>query len=292
MDAANSTPEPPAGTPGAGRGLGAYVLRPSELRPGWVVLYAGTLFMELFCAAFRAWAIAYPVLWIAFKIIGQSTAPVHDIAFLIGFGPLGLSVATLILPLGGWWWEQQAGGRSPSERERLVFEDAIATLKHAEPNLRPPRRWAVLDAHHYNAAVYADTLILTRGLLESGFLEAVLAHELGHLNTSDARLTAALHRLTTPPRERVRRGLRTITLFGTGGVVIWLTRAPWGAYWRSREHQADEYAAKLGQAASLARFLEMNALDDDLPVPFIWLTDTSHPPVEHRIDRLSHGNPI
>ena len=61
-------------------------------------------------------------------------------------------------------------------------------------------------------------------------------------------------------------------------------------FWRvrSREHQADQYAANLGQAKSLARFLELNALDEDLPVPFIWLTDTSHPPVEHRIDRLAH----
>jgi Zn-dependent protease with chaperone function len=139
----------------------------------------------------------------------------------------------------------------------------FATLQHADPQLRPPRRWAVLDAHHYNAAVYADTLMVIRGLLESGFLEAVLAHELGHLNSSDARLTAALRRLTTPPRDEVRRGLRTITLIATGGLVVWLTRAPWGAYWRSREHHADEYAAKLGQAKSLARFLELNALDDD-----------------------------
>lgn len=86
----------------------------------------------------------------------------------------------------------------------------------------------------------------------------------------------------------MRRGLRTIALIATGGLAVWLTRAPWGAYGRSREHHADEYAARLGQAKSLARFLETNALDEDLPVPFVWLTDASHPPVEHRIDRLSH----
>jgi Zn-dependent protease with chaperone function len=288
MGASSSTPETPAGTPGRARWLGAYLIKPGELRLGWLALYAGTFFLALFCATFRAWVIADPILWVAFKITGQSTAPVHDLAWLIGYGPLALSLATLILPLGGWFWEQRAGARSPSERERHVLEDAIATLRHTDPKLRPPRRWAVIDEHRFNAAVYADTLILTRGLLESGYLEAVLAHELGHLNSSDARLTAALHRLTTPPRGEMRRGLRTITLFATGGLVVWMTRAPWGAYWRSREHQADEYAAHLGQAASLARFLELNALDEDLPVPFVWLTDTSHPPVEHRIDRLEH----
>jgi hypothetical protein len=57
-------------------------------------------------------------------------------------------------------------------------------------------------------------------------------------------------------------------------------------YWRAREHHADLYAANLGQAQSLAMFLETNALEGDIPVPFIWLTDTTHPPTEHRIDRL------
>jgi Zn-dependent protease with chaperone function len=282
-----SARESPARTPGPVRGLGAYVIRPRDVGVGWLVLYAGTLFMQLFCAAFRAWAVSYPILWVAFKLAGQPTTYVYDLAFVAGFGPLILSGATLILPLGGWLWQQQEGARSPSERERLVFEDALATLKHADPKLRPPKRWCVIDTYTPNAAVYADTLMLTRGLLESGYLEGVLAHELGHLNSSDARVTAALHRLTTPPRGRLPKGLRVIGLIATGGLPMWLTRAPWGAYWRLREHEADQYAARLGQGASLSRFLETNALDEDLPVPFIWLTDTSHPHVEHRIDRLA-----
>jgi Zn-dependent protease with chaperone function len=292
MSASSGKPGQPARAAVTVPGTGAYVIRPGEIKPGWVMLYAGTFALQLFCAAARA-TVTYPILWVAFKLLGQPTAHVHDLSILAGYGPLALSLATLILPLGGWWWEQQAGGRSPSERERLVFEDAIATLSHADPALRPPRRWFVLDVYDRNAAVYADTLMITRGLLESGYLEAVLAHELGHLNSSDSRLTAALHRLTTPPRKRVRRGLRTITLLATGGLAVWVTRAPWGVYWRAREHQADQYAASLGQAQGLARFLETNALDEDLPVPFIWLTDTSHPPVEHRIDRLDQQqNPI
>src|SRR5665811_1855996 len=97
------------------------------------------------------------------------------------------------LPVGGWWWMQKSGGRAPSQRERLIYEDALARLADTDTELRPPRRWFVLDEPSLNAAAYADTLMLTRGLLESSHLEAVLAHELGHLNSSDARLTAALH---------------------------------------------------------------------------------------------------
>src|ERR1035437_1760958 len=271
----------PASSSGAARGTSAYVIRAKEISPGWVTLYAGTFAIQFMCAFVRA-MVAYAVLWVAFKLVVHDTAPVNDLALLAGYGPLALSFATLILPLGGWWGGQPSGGRSPSERERLVFEDAIATLCYADPQLRPPRRWFVLDVPECNATVYADTLMLSRGLLESSYLEAVIAHELGHLNSSDARLTAALYRLTTPPRQQARWGLRTLMLIVTGALAVQATMAPWGAYWRAREHQADAYAARLGQAQSLARFLETEALDGDLPVPFVWLTDKSHPSTEPR----------
>jgi len=269
----------------------AYVISPREINPSWVLLYVVMFAIQAFCASVRG-LIAYPLLWLAFTILGRSTAPLHAVAWIIGYGPLILSVATLLLPLGGWLWMQQSGGRTPSERERLLYEDALAILTQADPQLRPPRRWFVLDSPSINAAAYADTLMLTRGLLESGFLEPVLAHELGHLNTSDARLTAALHRLTTPPRKQMPFPLRTISFLSSGALGVWMTRTPWAAYWRAREFGADEYAAKLGQGPALARFLDTNALENDLPIPFMWLTEHSHPFTEHRIDRLyQHDEP-
>jgi Zn-dependent protease with chaperone function len=60
----------------------------------------------------------------------------------------------------------------------------------------------------------------------------------------------------------------------------------WGSYWREREYLADGYAASVGQAHELADFLELHALVHDHPVPFIWLTEHTHPPTELRIDRL------
>jgi Zn-dependent protease with chaperone function len=263
----------------------AYVISVQEISPGWVLLYAATFAIQVLCAAIRG-LVAYPLLWLIFTILGQSTASVHALALIIGYGPLALSFATLLLPLGGWLWRQQIGGRTPSQRERLIYEDALAILTQADAELRPPRRWFVLDRPHVNAAAYADTLMLTRGLLESGHLEAVLAHELGHLNSSDSRLTAALHRLTTPPRGRMPFPLRTIGFLISGALGVWLTRTPWAAYWRSREFHADRYAARLGQGQALARFLDTNALEDDLPIPFMWLSEHSHPWTEHRIDRL------
>jgi Zn-dependent protease with chaperone function len=270
-------PAPPA--------TSAYVISAEEISPGWVLLYASTFAIQALCAVIRG-LIVYPLLWLIFTILGKSTASVHTLALIVAYGPLALSFATLLLPLGSWLWMQQAGGRTPSQRERLVYEDALAILTQADPRLRPPRRWFVLDQPEPNAAAYADTLMLTRGLLESGYLEPVLAHELGHLNSSDARLTAALHRLTTPPRRRMRFPLRTLSFLVSGALGVWVTRTPWAAYWRAREFQADRYAAGLGQAQALARFLDINALENDLPIPFLWLTEHTHPATEHRIDRL------
>jgi Zn-dependent protease with chaperone function len=65
----------------------------------------------------------------------------------------------------------------------------------------------------------------------------------------------------------------------------------WAAYWRRREHAADDHAAALGQADELADFLELHALFFDLPVPFAWLAERSHPPVELRLERLRTYEP-
>lgn len=171
----------------------------------------------------------------------------------------------------------------------MIYDDAIAQLRQADPRLREPRRWFVIDEEQEDAAAFADTVMVSRGLLDSGYLPAVLAHELGHLNSSDGRLTAALYRITTPPRGEVRRGLKTICFFATGAAGMWPLRAAWGAYWRGREHHADRYAGNLGQAETLGEFLDERRALIDLPVPFVWLSDHTHPPTEHRVEHLTHG---
>jgi Zn-dependent protease with chaperone function len=262
-----------------------YVISPREVSASWVILYLATFALQLPCAAIRGF-VAYPAIWLGFKLVGQPTSPVHLAALVVGYGPLALSLATLLLPLGGWWWEQAAGGREPSERERLIYQDAIEQLREGDPSLREPRRWFVMDEEEESAAAYADTVMVTRGLLDSGYLEGVLAHELGHLNSSDARVSAALCRITTPPRGEVRRGLKTLCFVISGAIGMWPLRAAWGAYWRSREYRADGYAARLGQAGALGSFLDERRALIDLPVPYVWLSDYSHPPTEHRVERL------
>jgi Zn-dependent protease with chaperone function len=229
--------------------------------------------------------------------------------------PTILSAIALLNPAGtGWWWRARTGGRRPSERERLAYQDAIDLLQaHTTRPLPLPKDWFVLDLPTPEAAVCGHTLMLSRGMLDNEHLPAVLAHELGHLATPDGRLTAAINRLVIrPPLLRADGhyegtridfydprimlplfGIRTIAwaakkalAFANGGFGLRLTRPIWGVYWRAREYTADQYAASLGLAEDLAEFLETHALMHDHPVPYIWLTEHTHPPVELRIERL------
>lgn len=289
--------------------------------PGSLALLALALACELPVLLARSL-----LLYLMIKLAGWLFA--IDIGPLAGWlcllAPFVWPVLALACPFpSGWWWRQAEGGREPSEREHAAYQDSIDVLcTHSSTPLRLPSAWFVLDSSMPNAAVCAQTLMVSRGLLESSSLPAVLAHELGHLARSDGRLSAALNRLLIqgrpkPGAEEVeplpRRaghswpvpesgslivmiavtlaylaaaGVRLLFRLARGGYGLRLLAPAIGAYWREREYEADDYAASLGQAEELADFLEAHALDLDQPVPFVWLTEHSHPPTELRIERL------
>jgi Zn-dependent protease with chaperone function len=293
-----------------------------ELLRGWrlpslstLTLYAFTLIAELpvlFARAFILYTIA--LVWLV--VNGEIPPHPPDAWVQIALIPTAWSLFALATALGGgWWWQTNLGGREPSEREQAAYTDALHTLQaHTPTPLRLPRLWFVLDEPHPDAAVCGDALMLSRGLLENEYLPAVLAHELGHIATSDGKLTAAINRLIINPLPRTRehkqprgnivilggsRLLLSITLFGAliwlgwrllrfaqGGLGLRYFGGAWGHYWREREYLADQHAIALGQGEELADFLEVHALIHDHPVPFIWATEHTHPPVELRIDRL------
>jgi Zn-dependent protease with chaperone function len=280
-----------------------------------LALYAATLVAEVPVILTRMLVFLLAV--VLFKLLKDGSASGAEGLIDLALIPTAWSILALITPFGGgWWWRQKMGGREPSERERLAYQDALELLRqHTNEPLHLPGSWFVIDSVQPDAAVCGNTLMLSRGLLEGEHVAAVLAHELGHLATSDGKLTAALNRLVIhpPPITQAEpsqprgaavvvtgdRAMLTVTFLGG---VLWLARktvafakggfalkvlAPaWGSYWREREYLADLYAAQLGQADELADFLEIHALIHDHPVPFIWLSEHSHPPSELRIDRL------
>lgn len=290
---------------------------------GSLLMYAVTFTLELPVIALRL-VTAFIVAVIVLAIEGHSTSAAEAWSYLVLI-PTVWSLLALVWPGGsGWWWRQRIGGRDPSEREQLAYQDAMALLQdHTQQPLPMPSKWFVLDTHEPDAAVLGNTLMLSRGLIDSPHLPAVLAHELGHLGSPDGRITAALNRLVIhpavydkDPRERERREhapleinddmvfLIAVTIVVTvwctrklakackGGLGLYLLKPIWGQYWREREYTADQYAAGLGQADELADFLEIHALIHDHPIPFIWLSEHSHPPTELRVDRLrTHAIP-
>jgi len=287
-------------------------------------LYALTLVLEL-PVIFTRWLLTFLAASLLLLALHHSNAGALSISY-IAFIPTAWSLLALVTPFGGGWWRRQRlGGREPSERERSAYRDALALLRScARVPVREPGSWFVLDTPHPEAAVCGDTLMLSRGLLESDGLAAVLGHELGHLASGDGKLAAALERLliqlrdergkeqpSEPHGERRERTvvladdrvLLTVTLMGAmlwmlrkvarfarGGLGLRLTSPLWGSHWREREYLADRYAAHLRQGDDLADFLEEHALIHDHPRPFVWLTEHDHPPTELRIDRLRNAS--
>jgi Zn-dependent protease with chaperone function len=260
-----------------------------------LVLYALTLAGQLVAAFVRA-LVANIVLGIAVWIMGWSI-PVEPIALAVGFAPVAVSLLALLLPplvapIDGRWWEISCGGRPPEPDEREAFDRAVEELREADPGLRVPRHWFVAETSGLNASASSSSMRVDRGVLESPFAAAVIAHELGHLNTSDARLTSALNlTLLAPVRTPELDPLWSLPFRGllwlaSGQAVLWLTDNAWETYWRSREFAADAYAARLGQGPALAKSLERSALSRESPIRMMRFSRATHPYTKPRIAKL------
>lgn len=268
--------------------------------PG-IVLYAVTLAGQLLGSAARA-LITAVVLDIVGLLTGWSI-PINPIALAVAFAPLAVSLLAvicppLVAPFDGRWWEMSTGGRPPEQDEREAFEHAFSELQDVDPTLRPPRHWFVAEEPTHNAAAYASSLCVNRGLLESSYAAAVIGHEMGHLRSSDAHITSALNLLLIRPMDTPEiRPLWTLPFRGllwlaSGQAVLWLTANTWEMYWRSREFAADEYAARLGQAHNLAQSLTHESLPHERAIRNMRFSRATHPYTKPRIARLqAHRTP-
>jgi Zn-dependent protease with chaperone function len=267
--------------------------------PG-VLLYAATLAGQLVAAFARGLIATISLEFISW--ISGWPIPVEPIALVIAFGPLAVSLLCLLAPplmapINGRWWEMTTGGRPPEQDEQEAFDNAISELQEFDPNVRPPRHWFVAEEPGHNAAAYAASLRVDRGLLESPYAAATIGHELGHLRTSDARLTSALNLLLILPMETPEiRPLRTLPFRGlfwiaSGQAVLWFLGNAWEMYWRSREFAADEYAARLGQGPALANSLEQTSLPYERSIQRMRFSRASHPYTKPRIAKLRAFQP-
>lgn len=204
--------------------------------------------------------------------------------------PVLLSVLTLWGLRGGFGLTaKELDARPPSNREWRVIADAVQrVLAEAPAGTIGPERWLVLDKVDLNAAVMGRALYIHRALIHSEYLDAVVAHELGHLNNGDGRLILALRRLVPPPFSFFTFAgngfLPLLMMLSGGGFGLLLTTPWWNRYWREREYLADRFAYECGQAVGLIELLELyQFFDVAVPFGFLW---RSHPHHEERIDRL------
>ncbi len=276
-----------------------------------LLLYFLTISGEVMLGASVRWLVVYfgAATVGVFVPLGLSA---EVFAWFAALMPIGWSGAGLFRPGKGWVWGRRIGARRPTVEEAATLADALTLLRGADPNLVGPAAYYVLDAPLMAAAVRGRTVIVTRVLLGSASLVAALAHELGHANTLDGRLTEALQRLELwgdplgPVRDRRGAEVRVELDHDVDGALVWgvlrwtlrfaggsfaqgLFGSLWAAYWRGREYAADAYAASLGQAGELARYLTDQEQPFDAPQPGLLFNRSEHPPVALRVERLQES---
>lgn len=220
---------------------------------------------------------------------GQAEAFAGAIAVL----PLVLSLATYMFQLpGGWGLFLELGARRSSPREKETVDPVLDELRRR--GAKTPTTWFVIDDPVPNAQTLGRTIYINSGMIGHPSLDAVLAHECGHIATRIGTRLLALVRLEFPGLRLLRVYLATegwtitarIVRVLSGG-VSWelpVIRSLWAAYLRRGEDAADRYANKLGYSYQLVEYLDFNERPLDAATPF--RRGRSHPYAEHRIGRL------
>jgi Zn-dependent protease with chaperone function len=269
-------------------------------------LYCLTLAGEVLLGASVRWALIYLGAATLGAIVPLGLSA-EVLAWIGAVAPLAHSVVALARPGQGRLWALRIGARRPSREEGEVLADALHLLDSCAPRhaAADQVRIYVLDDPLPDAAVRGRALVLSRGLLESEGLAAVLGHEFGHAETLDGRLTEALSRLVLcdDPLAPAQRGgeaepeargedggllwglLRSALRLAGGGQAERLLAPLWAAHWRAREYAADAYAGSLAQGEDLARHLSDHEQLFDQP-PRGLLSRAQHPPVALRIERI------
>lgn len=282
---------------GRGRNRAPKLIGRFEARqlPGYA-LYLITLFCHLLSAWMRGAVVYFALAFVG--VFSPWSIPAEPIALVVAFLPLAVSLLCLIVPplvcpIFGHWWQMDSGGRAPVQDELEAFERAIGTIQLDDPRFKPPRHWFVAEEDGYNASVFANSVCLTRGLLESReAAPAFISHEYPHLRLGDGRLMCALQVLVLWPIEVPELSpLRSLPIRGvlwiaSGAAVDWFFQNPWQTYWRSREYVSDNYTIRVGQGPAFARSLRSHALPYERPIRRMRFSVASHPYTKQRIARL------
>ena len=208
------------------------------------------------------------------------------------------------------------GARKPSTRERETILQVFEQMAEGvDSPIRSYSKLYVIDSILDYANLVGTTLYVSSSSFRGNNLQALIAHEFGHLNNGDGSLILALRRLVFPPFSLFIGGIRdfstnrpaykpsvrefdameifyslinniiffTLAFIG-GGIGVWVMSWAWASYFRARDYVADSFAAGLGYRDLMLRYLEANIyFDTSIPYMLGW-----HPAAELRIDALQH----
>jgi hypothetical protein len=164
----------------------------------WVRLYLLALAVLIPTAIFQLFTVYLLTLLLTLIANGHGDfALANTLPWIVVGGYFGSATSALIHPLGaGRHFADAIGARRATTEETAAYQDAMSSLP-LDRVKRLPRWLYVLDRHELNAAVLGDALVINRTVFDSEFLPAVIAHELGHLNSMDARVSCAANRLAS-----------------------------------------------------------------------------------------------
>jgi len=158
---------------------------------GGIILYGFTLLLETISVIVRYALVS----WLAGLLLGPEAGAA--IGGLAAGGPILYSLLVLAgVPSGHVLVRRSLGARPLSAGEQARLDAALAVPRAA--GLPLPRRAFTIPEEGLNAAISGRTLYVYRELYDSPYLPGVLAHELGHFNSSDGRLLLAIRALTVP----------------------------------------------------------------------------------------------
>jgi Zn-dependent protease with chaperone function len=156
-----------------------------------ILLYILTLILELVSVICRFGLVALPVLLIwgtdtGLIVGGVAAAAPVVYSVLIVMGMPGITLVTRL----------RLHARAPTSEERERIATAFNHVLSSDE--KRPTRIFIIEQASLNAMVIGKTLFVMSGTLYSRCLPAILAHELGHLNSMDGRLVQAIRVLVIP----------------------------------------------------------------------------------------------
>lgn len=204
-----------------------------------------------------------------------------------------------------------------TEKERLypIFDNVYKRVKNKKIAISPNIKLYIVDTAHINAfALSLTTIAVTRGLIETmsdDEIEAIIAHEFGHLYHGDAIAELLIWTLTTvylwfcigvkyfvywlsnqTSSEKSATGiwrLPSIAInFAVSAMAI-LGGIITGSVSRKKEYRADMFAVKLGYAepllSALYKFYDIEISDKK---SILGRLQASHPRTAYRIEQVEN----